>query len=154
MEGCQVKLRNVWSWPIVWECHAACTLKVGVCDDFSMEGGQVKLRNVWSWPIVGVSRCLHVKDWGMWWLLHGGLSGKVTERMIVTHSHWGTADDRNCNYCHLKMADVESGKNLFCRLNCFYSEWHMHWYDSNLWTYHKEITNYDWKMYMKEKIRF
>jgi hypothetical protein len=28
----------------------------------------------------------------------------------------------------------------------------MHWYDSNLWTYHKEITNYDWKMYMKEKI--
>jgi hypothetical protein len=25
--------------------------------------------------------------------------------------------------------------------------------DSNLWTYHKEITNYDWKMYMKEKIR-
>jgi hypothetical protein len=21
----------------------------------------------------------------------------------------------------------------------------MHWYDSNLWTYHKEITNYDWK---------
>jgi hypothetical protein len=117
-----------------------------------MEGGQVKLRNVWSWPIVGVSRCLHVKDWGMWWLLHGGLSGKVTERMIVTHSHWGTADDRNCNYCHLKMADVESGKNLFCRLNCFYSEWHMHWYDSNLWTYHKEITNYDWKMYMKEKI--
>ena len=35
-----------------------------------------------------------------------------------------------------------------------YSKWHMHWYDSNLWTYHKEITNYDWKMYMKEKIRF
>ena len=34
-----------------------------------------------------------------------------------------------------------------------YSKWHMHWYDSNLWTYHKEITNYDWKMYMKEKIR-
>jgi hypothetical protein len=26
--------------------------------------------------------------------------------------------------------------------------------DSNLLTYHKEITNYDWKMYMKEKIRF
>ena len=25
--------------------------------------------------------------------------------------------------------------------------------DSNLWTYHKEITNYDWKMYIKEKIR-
>jgi hypothetical protein len=24
----------------------------------------------------------------------------------------------------------------------------------NLWTFHKEITNYDWKMYMKEKIRF
>jgi hypothetical protein len=22
----------------------------------------------------------------------------------------------------------------------------MHWYDSNLWTYHKEITNYDWKI--------
>ena len=35
-----------------------------------------------------------------------------------------------------------------------YFKWHMHWYDSNLWIYHKEITNYDWKMYMKEKIRF
>jgi hypothetical protein len=34
-----------------------------------------------------------------------------------------------------------------------YFKWHMHWYDSNLWTYHKEITNYDWKMYMKEKIQ-
>ena len=34
-----------------------------------------------------------------------------------------------------------------------YFRGHMHWYDSNLWTYHKEITNYDWKMYMKEKIR-
>ena len=34
-----------------------------------------------------------------------------------------------------------------------YSKWHMHWYDSKLWTYHKEITNYDWKMYMKVKIR-
>jgi hypothetical protein len=32
-------------------------------------------------------------------------------------------------------------------------KWHMHWYDSNIWTYHKEITNYNWKMYMKEKIR-
>ena len=30
--------------------------------------------------------------------------------------HWGKADDRNP-----KMADVESGKNLFCRLNCFYN---------------------------------
>jgi hypothetical protein len=27
-------------------------------------------------------------------------------------------------------------------------------HDSNIWTYHKEITNYDWKMYMKEKIWF
>jgi hypothetical protein len=35
-----------------------------------------------------------------------------------------------------------------------YFKWHMHWYDSNLWTYHKEIINYDWKMYMKDKIRF
>ena len=35
--------------------------------------------------------------------------------------HWGKADDRNCNYGHPKMADVESGKNLFCRLNCFYN---------------------------------
>ena len=38
-----------------------------------------------------------------------------------------TTDVRNCNYGHPKMADVESGKNVFCRLNCFY----------------KEITNYD-----------
>jgi hypothetical protein len=29
-----------------------------------------------------------------------------------------------------------------------YFKWHMHWYDSNLWTYHKEITNYDWKIMM------
>ena len=35
--------------------------------------------------------------------------------------HWGKADDHNCNYRHPKMADVESGKNLFCRLNCFYN---------------------------------
>jgi hypothetical protein len=35
--------------------------------------------------------------------------------------HWGKADDRNCNYGHPKIADVESGKNLFCRLNCFYN---------------------------------
>ena len=27
--------------------------------------------------------------------------------------HWGKADDRNCNDGHPKMADVESGKNLF-----------------------------------------
>jgi hypothetical protein len=40
-----------------------------------------------------------------------------------SHSHWGKADDRNCNYGHPKMADVESGKNLFCQLNCFYNHW-------------------------------
>jgi hypothetical protein len=48
--------------------------------------------------------------------------------------HWDKADDRNCNYGHPKMADMKLGKN-------------------NLWTFHKEITNYDCKMYMKEKIR-
>jgi hypothetical protein len=39
------------------------------------------------------------------------------------HAHWGKADDHNCNYGygHPKMADVESGKNVFCRLNCFYN---------------------------------
>jgi hypothetical protein len=31
----------------------------------------------------------------------------------IVHKHWGKADDRNCNYGHPKMADVESGKNLF-----------------------------------------
>ena len=35
--------------------------------------------------------------------------------------HWGKADDRNCNYGQPKMTDVESGKNVFCRLNCFYN---------------------------------
>jgi hypothetical protein len=40
---------------------------------------------------------------------------------IGSHKHWGKADDRNCNYGHPKMVDVESGKNLFCRLNCFYN---------------------------------
>ena len=29
------------------------------------------------------------------------------------HNHWGKVDDRYCNYGHPKMADVESGKNLF-----------------------------------------
>jgi hypothetical protein len=29
----------------------------------------------------------------------------------VIYVHWGKADD--CNYGHPKMADVESGKNLF-----------------------------------------
>jgi hypothetical protein len=41
--------------------------------------------------------------------------------MDVPHKHWGKADDRNCNYGQPKMAHVESGKNLFCRLNCFYN---------------------------------
>ena len=39
----------------------------------------------------------------------------------LTYIHWGKADDHNCNYSHPKMVDVESGKNLFCRLNCFYN---------------------------------
>ena len=38
---------------------------------------------------------------------------------VFLNIHWGKADDRNCNYGHPKMADVESSKNLFCRLNCF-----------------------------------
>ena len=41
--------------------------------------------------------------------------------VITDNKHWGKADDRNYNYGHPKMADVESGKNLFCRLNCFYN---------------------------------
>ena len=41
--------------------------------------------------------------------------------VITDNKHWGQVDDRNCNYGHPKMADVESGKNLFCRLNCFYN---------------------------------
>ena len=40
---------------------------------------------------------------------------------LVLVKHWGKADDRNYNYGHPKMADVESGKNGFCRLNCFYN---------------------------------
>jgi hypothetical protein len=59
--------------------------------------------------------------------------------------HYGKADARNCNYGHSKMADVESGKNVFCRLNCFYNVF---------MNFPQEITNYDWKMYIKEKIRF
>ena len=48
--------------------------------------------------------------------------------------HWGKADDRNCNYGHPKMADVESGKNLLGDkiVSIMYFKWHMHWYDSNL----------------------
>ena len=33
---------------------------------------------------------------------------------IIDNTHCGKADDRNCKYGHPKMADVESGKNLFC----------------------------------------
>jgi hypothetical protein len=43
------------------------------------------------------------------------------EQKIIHQHHWGKADDRNCNYGHPKMADVESSKNLFCGLNCFYN---------------------------------
>ena len=35
--------------------------------------------------------------------------------------HRGKADDRYCNYGHPKMADMKLGKNLFCRLHCFYN---------------------------------
>ena len=35
-----------------------------------------------------------------------------------------------------------------------YPKWHMHWYDSNLWTCHKEITNYDWNMYENKNKNF
>ena len=34
---------------------------------------------------------------------------------VLTWVHWGKADDRNCNYGHPKMVDVESGKNLCSR---------------------------------------
>ena len=44
----------------------------------------------------------------------------VTIQQTSMIYHWGKADDSKCNYGHPKMADVESGKNLFCRLNCFY----------------------------------
>ena len=44
---------------------------------------------------------------------------KKLQNAGTSNRHWGKADDRNCNYGHPKMADVESGKNLFCRLNCF-----------------------------------
>jgi len=42
-------------------------------------------------------------------------------RFPTPHVHWGKADGRNCNYGHPKMADMKLGKNLFCRLNCFYN---------------------------------
>jgi hypothetical protein len=45
----------------------------------------------------------------------------LTSDMDVPHKHWGKADDRNCNYGQPKMLYVESGKNLFCRLNCYYN---------------------------------
>ena len=57
--------------------------------------------------------------------IHIILSSKVSKMAVMKVEteiiHWGKADDRNCNYGHPKMADVESGKNLFCRLNCFYN---------------------------------
>ena len=41
--------------------------------------------------------------------------------VITDNKHWGKADDCNCNYGHPKMEDVESGKHVFCRLNCLYN---------------------------------
>jgi hypothetical protein len=35
---------------------------------------------------------------------------KIIEKANIIH--WGKADDRNCNYGHPKMADVESGKKI------------------------------------------
>jgi hypothetical protein len=49
----------------------------------------------------------------------------LTSDMDVPHKHWGKADDRNCNYGQPKMAHMESGKDLFCRLNCFYNVFKM-----------------------------
>ena len=37
----------------------------------------------------------------------------------VLVKHWGKADDRNYNYGHPKMADVESGKNVFLSIKLF-----------------------------------
>ena len=44
-----------------------------------------------------------------------------TQKMKPSNIHWGKTDDRNCNYGHPKMADMKLGKDLFCRLNCFYN---------------------------------
>ena len=44
---------------------------------------------------------------------------------LKLYIHSGKADDRNCNYGHPKMADMQLGKNLFCRLNCFYNVFQM-----------------------------
>ena len=49
----------------------------------------------------------------------------VRHSILCQIIQWGKADDRNCNYGLPKMADVESGKNLFCRLNCFYNVFQM-----------------------------
>jgi hypothetical protein len=43
---------------------------------------------------------------------------KKTQIIVHFTIHWGKADDRNG---HPRMVDVESGKNLFCRLSCFYN---------------------------------
>ena len=73
----------------------------------------------------------------------------------ITIIHWGKADDPNCNYVP-RWRTWNRVRFFFVDyiVSIMYFKWHMHWYDSNLWTYHKEITNYDCKMYMKEKIRF
>ena len=54
-------------------------------------------------------------------LLWNRTTTTANKLLRVSINHWGKADDRNYNYGHPKMADVESGKNLFCRLNCFYN---------------------------------
>jgi hypothetical protein len=40
--------------------------------------------------------------------------GETFLLVLERYCHWGKDDDRNCYYGHPKMADVESGKNLFC----------------------------------------
>jgi hypothetical protein len=49
--------------------------------------------------------------------LHVGQVQNKTDFII----HLDKADDRNCNYGHPKIATMESGKNFFGRLNCFYN---------------------------------
>jgi len=38
---------------------------------------------------------------------------------MINNYHWGKTDDRNCNYGHPKMADMESGKNVFLTIKLF-----------------------------------
>ena len=50
-----------------------------------------------------------------------GIISLVSHFQQKINTHWGKADDRNCNHGHPKMVDMKPDKNLFRRPNCLHN---------------------------------